>query len=107
MQTEILWDRIDERMPDTLRGGRVQPLTVLDIGDFELLLGLVAQGRSLPSILGRKSAGPYRRLELSRLVVDELHIDPPLTMRPRVMNERWDTLAREMRAVFAFGNEGE
>jgi hypothetical protein len=107
MQTEILWDRIDERMPDALRGGRVQPLTVLDIGDFELLLGLVAEGHSLPSILARKSAGPYRRLELSRLVVDELHIDPPLTMRPPVMNERWDALAQEMRAVFAFGNEGE
>jgi len=107
MQTEILWDRIDDRMPDALRGGRVQPLTVLDIGDFELLLGLVAEGESLPSILARKAAGPYRRLELSRLVVDELRIDPPLTMRPPVMNERWEALGQEMRAVFAFGNENE
>jgi len=62
MQTEILWDRIDERTPGALRGGRVQPLTVLDIGDFELLLGLVAGGHALPSILARKNAGPYRRL---------------------------------------------
>lgn len=107
IQTEILWDRIDERMPDALRGGRVQLLTVLDIGDFELLLGLVAEGHSLPSILDRKSAGPYRRLELSRLVVDELHVKPPLTMRPPVINDRWDALAKEMRAVFAFGNEDQ
>jgi hypothetical protein len=107
MQTEILWDRIDERMPDALRGGRVQPLTVLDIGDFELLLGLVAEGHGLLSILARKSAGPYRRLELSRLVVDELHMAPPLTTRPPVMNERWDALAQEMRAVFAFANEDQ
>jgi hypothetical protein len=105
MQTEILWDRIDERMPDALRGGRVQPLTVLDIGDFELLLGLVAEGHALPSILERKGTGPYRRLQLSRLVVDELHMAPPLTVRPPVMNERWEMLAQEMRAVFAFGNE--
>jgi hypothetical protein len=107
MQTEILWDRIDERMPDALRGGRVQPLTVLDIGDFELLLGLVAEGHPMPSILARKSAGPYRRLELSRLVVDELRMEAPLTMRPPVMNERWEALAQEMRAVFAFDNEDE
>lgn len=106
VQTEILWDRVDERTPAALRGGRVQPLTVLDIGDFELLLGLVAEGHALPSILARKNAGPYRRLELSRLMVDELRMEPPLTSRPPVMNERWDALAAEMREVFAFGNEG-
>jgi hypothetical protein len=107
MQTEILWDRIDERMPEALRGERVEPLTVLDIGDFELLLGVVAEGHSLPSILARKSVGPYRRLELSRLLLEELHMAPPLTIRPPVMNERWEALAQEMRAVFAFGNEDE
>lgn len=107
MQTEILWDRIDERVPDALRAGRGQPLTVLDIGDFELLLGLVAEGQPLPSVLARKSAGPYRRLELSRLVVDELHMEPPLTMRPPVMNERWEALGQQMHAVFAFGNGNE
>jgi hypothetical protein len=106
VQTEILWDRVDERTPAALRGGRVQPLTVLDICDFELLLGLVAEGHALPSILARKNAGPYRRLELSRLMVDELRMEPPLTSRPPVMNERWDALAAEMREVFAFGNEG-
>jgi hypothetical protein len=105
MQTEILWDRIDERMPSGLRGGRIQPLTVLDIGDFELLLGLVAEGHALHSILARKNAGPYRRLELARLVVDELHMQPPLTSRPPALNERWDALAAEMRQVFAFGQE--
>jgi hypothetical protein len=104
MQTEILWDRIDERMPDALRDSRVAPLTVLDIGEFELLLGVVAQGHSLPSILTQKSTGPYRRLELSRLLVDELHMEPPLVMRPPIMNERWEALGQEMRTVFAFGD---
>jgi hypothetical protein len=61
----------------------------------------------MPSILARKSAGPHRRLELSRLVVDELRMEAPLTMRPPVMNERWEALAQEMRAVFAFDNEDE
>lgn len=103
MQTELLWDKIDERMPDTLRGARVQPLAVLDVGDFELLLGLVADGHALPTLLNRKSQGPYRRLELSRLVVDELHIQPPLTARPPVISERWEALAKELRVVFDFG----
>jgi hypothetical protein len=102
MQTEILWDRIDSRIPEGLRAAHVQSLTVLDIGDFELLLGLVAEGHVLPSILARKSAGPYRRLELSRFVVDELHLQAPLTTRPPVLNERWEALGEEMRAVFAF-----
>ncbi len=107
MQTEILWDRIDDRMPEALRGGRVEPLTVLDIGDFELLLGLAAEGHQLPSLLARKSAGPYRRLELSRLVVEELHMQPPLTVRPPVLNERWEALGQEMRAVFAFDGDND
>jgi hypothetical protein len=105
MQTEMLWDQIDERMPDDLQAARVQPLTVLDIGDFELLLGLVAEGHQLPSVLASKNAGLYRRLEISRFMTDELHMAPPLTTRPPVLNERWETLGAEMRAVFAFDDE--
>src|SRR4051794_30077942 len=44
MQTEMLWEQIDAHTPDDLRAPRVQPLTVLDIVDYELLLGLVADG---------------------------------------------------------------
>jgi hypothetical protein len=40
-------------------------------------------------------------------VVDELHMQPPLTSRPPVLNERWAALAAEMREVFAFENEME
>jgi hypothetical protein len=105
MQTEMLWDRIDERLPDGLRAARVQSLTVLDIGDLELLLGLVAEGHALPTILARKSAGPYRRLEISRFMIEQLHMAPPLTTRPPVLNERWDALAAEMRTVLAFDED--
>jgi hypothetical protein len=103
MQTEMLWDQIDARMPDGLLAARVQPLTVLDIGDFELLLGLVAAGYAVPDLLRAKHAGPYRRLELSRFAVDDLRLPVPLTARPPVMNERWDALAAEMYEIFAFG----
>jgi hypothetical protein len=105
MHTEILWDQIDAHMPDDLQAARVQPLTVLDVGDFELLLGLVAEGHDLTRLLARKNAGPYRRLEISRFMTDELHMQPPLRTRPSVLNERWEALGAEMRAVFAFDDE--
>lgn len=105
MQTEILWDQIDARLPDGLQTARVRPLSVFDIGDFELLLGLVAEGQHLPQILARKNAGLYRRLEISRFMTDELHLSLPLMERPPVLNERWDRLGEEMRAVFAFDED--
>ncbi len=77
----------------------MQPLTVLDIVDFELLLRLVADGYTLPDVLRRKNDGPYRYLGLSRFAVDELHLPVPLVTRPPAMNERWDALAAEMYEV--------
>jgi hypothetical protein len=99
MHTELLWDRIDAELPEELRGSRVQPLTVIDIDDFELLLGLVSEGRHLPDVLGQKAAGPYRRLELGRFLHEELHLPLPLLQRPPVLEERWEALGGEMRRV--------
>jgi hypothetical protein len=99
MHTELLWDRIDAELPVELRGGRVQPLTVIDIDDFELLLGLVSEGRHLPDVLGQKARGPYRRLGLGRFMHEELHLPVPLMQRPPVLEERWEALGREMKRV--------
>jgi hypothetical protein len=103
MQTEVLWDQIDARLPDALHAARVESLTVLDIGDFELLLGLVEEGNHLPDVLRAKNDGPYRRLEISRFITDELHL--PLTVRPAVLEERWQALTEEMHAVLRFDEE--
>jgi len=99
MHTELLWDRIDAELPPELSGGRVRPLTVLDVEDFELLLGLVSEGRHLPDVLGQKAAGPYRRLGLGRFMHEELHLPVPLTQRPPVLEERWQALGEEMTRV--------
>jgi hypothetical protein len=40
-------------------------------------------------------------------MVDELPMEPPLTTRPPALKERWDAVAAEMRAVFAFENGDE
>jgi hypothetical protein len=103
MQSELLWDQIDERSPDTLRQARVAPLSVFDIGDFELLLALVGAGYSITDILRRKAEGPYRRLEISRLAFDEFRIDPVL--RLPIIDERWNELWAEMLATLDLREE--
>jgi hypothetical protein len=103
MQTEMLWDQIDARLPQGLTAARVQPLSVFDIGDFELLLALVATGHHLPDILGQKAAGPYRRLEIARFAPDELRADPAL--RLPVIEERYGALWEEMLAVLGFSED--
>jgi hypothetical protein len=103
MQTEMLWDQIDARLPQGLTAARVQPLSVFDIGDFELLLALVATGHHLPDILGQKAAGLYRRLEIARFAPDELRADPAL--RLPVIEERYGALWEEMLAVLGFSED--
>lgn len=100
MQTEILWDEIDARLPQELTAARIQPLSVFDIGDFELLLALVVAGHHLPDVLGRKAAGPYRRLEIARFSADELRVDT--AVRLPVIEERYHALWHEMREVLGF-----
>jgi hypothetical protein len=96
----MLWDQIDSRLPRELTAARIQPLSVFDIGDFELLLALVAGGHHLPDVLGRKASGPYRRLEIGRFAADELHVDA--TIRLPVIEERYSTLWQEMLEVLGF-----
>lgn len=57
MQTEMLWNQIDARLPSELTEARIQQLSVFDIGDFELLLALVSVGNHLPEVLRRKAGG--------------------------------------------------
>jgi hypothetical protein len=104
MQTELLWDRVDAEMPAELEAARVEALTILDIGDYELLLGLVAQGEHLPNILGQKARGPYRRLQLSRWMHEELHLPVPLMQRPPVLEARWEVLGQMMSAILFPGS---
>ena len=99
MQTEFLWDRIDAELPPQLSAARVQALTVLDIGDFELLLGLVHEGHHLPDVLDGKAQGPYRRLELARWMREVLHLPAPLKQRPPILEERWEEIGRMVRDV--------
>ena len=100
MQTELLWERIDERLPERLKAARIAPVSVFDIGDFELLLALVAAGHSVTDILRRKTQGPYRQLEIARFAHDELHTEA--TLRLPVIDERFRAQWQETLATLGF-----
>lgn len=99
MHTELLWDRIDAELPPELAAARVQPLTVIDVEDYELLLGLASDGLHLPEVLGKKARSLYRCLGLTRFMHEELHLAVPLLQRPPVLEERWHALGEAMRTV--------
>ena len=98
-QTELLWDRIDGELPPELAAARVEPLTILDIGDLELLLGLASEGHHLPDVLAQKARGPYRRLDLARWMHEDLHLPMPLMQRPPGLEERWEAQGISMRNI--------
>jgi hypothetical protein len=86
IQSEILWDYIDEHRNGMLEQPRVQPLTLLDLDDFELLMGLVEKGASLVDVLRRKSESRFRTFDLQQW----LEHDPtaPKEQRSALMERR-------------------
>lgn len=63
-QQPPLWDFLDREAGGVLKGLGAEPLTILDVEDFEMLCGVVESGRSLASILERKCRPEFARLEL-------------------------------------------
>jgi hypothetical protein len=95
MQTPNLWGYIRDAQDPTktasLNDKRVQPLQVLSIEDFEVLLGLVEAGEKLPVMLARKTHGPFRERDLKAW----LHGDkraPAAKCRMSVINQRWQEI---------------
>jgi hypothetical protein len=70
LQHELLWDDIERATASKLKQRRVQPLQLLDIEDFEALLGLVEDGSTIAEILRKKIDSPFRRLELAAWLSD-------------------------------------
>jgi hypothetical protein len=64
VQSELLWDYVQEQAPALLQQPQVQPPTLLDLEDLELLLGLAEGGTSLVDILRRKSKPRYHAFDL-------------------------------------------
>ncbi len=95
MQTAPVWKYVRESIKDdttsTLATARVQPLQLLDIADYEKLLGIVEAGTSLPDMLVRKATGPFRERDFAAW----LHGDsaaPSDASRPSVLEKRWEAM---------------
>ena len=99
MQTQPVWQYVCETVKaettNTLAKTRVQPLQLLDIADYEKLLGIVESGTSLPAILARKVAGSFRERDLAAW----LHGDsaaPSDAARPSVLEKRWEAMGTQV-----------
>jgi len=99
MQTQPVWKQVRETVMAettiTLSKARVQPLQLLDIADYERLLGIVESGTNLPAILARKAAGPFCERDFAAW----LHGDsaaPTAESRLSVLENRWEAMAIQL-----------
>jgi hypothetical protein len=94
LQTHNLWQYVRESMDETkakpLADSRVQPLQLLDISDYEKLLGLVEAGENLPRMLAHKAHGLYRDRDFAAW----LHSPGAPSDEPRlsVLKQRWEQM---------------
>jgi hypothetical protein len=58
-------ESIDPVKTSSFGTARVQPLQLLDIADYEKLLGLAKAGEDIPMMLARKAAGPFSERNLA------------------------------------------
>jgi hypothetical protein len=99
MQTQNLWGYLNEAMDKaktaSLAEPRVQPLQVMDMADYEKLMGLLQAGEDLPALLARKTSGPFRERDLAAW----LHGDraaPSDKPRLSILEERWEAMSDEV-----------
>jgi hypothetical protein len=99
LMTELVYEWIIREVGDHLGQPVTQPLTVLDIADWEQLCGLVEAGWTVPRLLTRK-VGAYRGLDWRRMVKDDPHL--PHETRPSVVAQEADRAFREAVARLGF-----
>lgn len=102
-QTSNLWGYLDHaRDPEKCRSfddKRVQPLQVLDAGDYEQLLALAHHGSNLPDLLARKTAGPYRHRDLAVWLKEDPQAPDPKVRLPAV-EATFDAMIAALKPVF-------
>lgn len=99
LMAEMVYDWIIEQIGDHLHQATVQPLTVIDMADWEQLCGLLEGGRAAPDLLVRKTGG-YRRLDWRRMVADDPFL--PSDARASAVVEKADAAFRRMLEGFGW-----
>lgn len=103
LMAEMIYDWIVEEIGDHLQQATVQPLTILDMADWEQLCGLLEAGRWAPDLLERKTGG-YRRLDWRRMVSDDPFL--PSDARGSAVVQRADAAFRQMIESFGWDPSG-
>lgn len=100
-QVDPLWAYLDERADRYLKQPKVQPLTLLDIEDYEQLLGLVEQGAALHDLLALKNSPEYQRYELA-IWLDKDPRAPKLDRPPKMVDDAYEREADRMERAIDF-----
>jgi hypothetical protein len=103
-QTSNLWGYLDHaRDPDKCKSfddDRVQPLQVLDVGEYEQLLTLAHHGSNLPDLIARKTSGPYRHRDLAVWLNQDPQA-PDSKARLPAIEATFDAMMAALKPVFA------
>lgn len=86
-QNEFIWAWIRRESKGLLDRAKIQPLTLLDIADYEALMGIVEHGHSLIKILEGKTQEAYRELELAIWIRDDPTIPRDTALRPSAVEK--------------------
>ena len=82
-QSPTLWRYLEKEAEGALQQPQVQPLTILDLEDMELLFGMVEDGASLVEILNSKTADGYVERQLGVWRREQGHHDIPSPVAAR------------------------
>lgn len=84
LQSEMLWQNIEDAAPGLFEHPRLQPPTLFSIEDYEHALGIVELGRGLPWLLGDRLGSIYKRMPPSHFFAAQ-PFDPD---RPRYLDRQ-------------------
>jgi hypothetical protein len=99
IQTQHVWNylraSVKAETTGTLTKTRVQPLQVLDITDYERLLGIIEAGASLPAMLARKTKGPFAERDLAAWLSGDSSA-PSADSRLSLLEKRWEAMGAKL-----------
>lgn len=96
MQGEPFWAMLDRAAIDYFSQPVCQRPTLMAIDDVETMLGMVAAGDNLISLLHEKGSGDYREHDWTRWLNETRKGDPP---RLPALEQRWEDLMSETSAL--------
>lgn len=96
---EPLADMIGQELADEFKQPKVQRLSILDMSDYEFLLGLLEAGHHVPAVLDASTTPPYDRLQFAVWLNREAASD---ARAPTFIEDRYKSLTARLIANVDF-----